>query len=153
MDRSCTRIAVQQQAESRKSTVSSCEESRVLRLLYVDDDAFVRSIAKRILERESSIIVTAVANGHEALSVAQSHSFDGVLLDVIMPGMEGPEVFRALRALPRAKETSIVFLTARTQASEVSRLLALGAAGVIPKPFKSDTLVSEVRALFAPAVT
>ena len=106
------------------------------RILLVDDSQDIRLIAQMSLERIGGWTVVPVACGEQALrAVAEEGPFDAVLLDVMMPGMDGPSTLQQLRARGLPVETAIVFLTAKAQAADLQRLLALGAAGVIAKPF------------------
>jgi two-component system, OmpR family, response regulator len=110
------------------------------RVLLVDDAEDVRLIVRMSLERIGGWTVVPVASGEQALRVvAEDGHFDAVLLDVMMPGMDGPSTLRRLRANGLPAEVRIVFLTAKAQAADLQRLRALGAAGVIAKPF--DPLV------------
>ena len=106
------------------------------RVLLVDDAEDVRLIAQMSLERIGGWTVVPVASGEQALQAATDGGpFDAVLLDVMMPGMDGPSTLRQLRARGLPAEVKIVFLTAKAQAADLQRLRALGAAGVIAKPF------------------
>jgi len=87
--------------------------------------------------------VVPAASGEEALRLAESKAIDLVLLDVMMPGMDGTETYAALRELDATRDTPIVFLTAKAQPTEVKRLLDLGALDVLTKPF--DPLEIAVR--------
>ncbi|MCG8563004.1 MAG: response regulator, partial [Hyphomicrobiales bacterium] len=86
---------------------------------------------------------------HEALEKAPGFKPDLVLLDVMMPEMDGTETFRQLRLMPALAETPIVFMTAKAQAHEIDAYKAMGAAGVITKPFDPMTLVDDVRAIWS----
>lgn len=116
------------------------------RILYVDDEADIREVAVMALELDRELDVRACASGAEALAVAPGWAPDLILLDVMMPGMDGPTTLTALRERPETSGTPIVFITARTQAHEVERFLGLGAAGVIGKPFDPMTLARQARA-------
>jgi CheY-like chemotaxis protein len=106
------------------------------RVLLVDDAQDVRLIAQMSLERVGGWTVVPVASGEQAVQVAADEGpFDVVLLDVMMPGMDGPSTLRQLRAHGLPVEVRIVFLTAKAQTADLQRLRALGAAGVIAKPF------------------
>jgi len=115
------------------------------RLLLVDDEPDIRAIAKMSLERIGGWEVTAAASAAEALAAAQSATPDVVLLDVMMPDVDGPAVYAQLRPL-LGEAVPIIFLTAK---DEHERLLALGAAGVIAKPFDPISLPREVAAITA----
>jgi two-component system, OmpR family, response regulator len=125
------------------------------RLLLVDDAEDIRMIACLSLERVGGWTVVPVASGQAALAaVAHDGQFDAVLLDVMMPGMDGPTTLERLRADGLPAAVPVVFLTAKAQTAERARLAALGAAGVIAKPFDPLSLPCELAALLgdAPAV-
>ncbi len=113
------------------------------RLLLVDDEPDIRAIARMALERVGGWQVTAVGCAADALAAAESEPPDVVLLDVMMPDVDGPEMFARLRPL-LGEDVPVIFLTARAQAADVARLRALGAAGVIAKPFDPLGLPGEV---------
>lgn len=104
-------------------------------ILLVEDNDDIRIIATIALEHGGRFDVVAAASGEEALLLAEQHRVDLVLLDVMMPGMDGTETFAALRELDATRDTPIVFLTAKAQPTEVQRLLKLGAKDVLTKPF------------------
>jgi CheY-like chemotaxis protein len=106
------------------------------RVLLVDDAEDIRLIAQMSLERIGGWVVVPVSSGEQALrATAEEGPFEVVLLDVMMPGMDGPATLQQLRAHGLPAETQIVFLTAKAQTADLQRLRALGAAGVIAKPF------------------
>ncbi|MCP5249581.1 MAG: response regulator [Candidatus Accumulibacter sp.] len=115
------------------------------KILCVEDDADIRTIAKLALEAVGGIDVELAASGEDALRLAGEVHPDLLLLDVMMPGMDGPATLRALHAMPETAELPAIFLTARTQAGEVAALRALGAVGVITKPFDPMTLADQIR--------
>ena len=122
-----------------------------MRTLLVEDDDDIRTLVRLSLEQLAGWEVVEVASGAAALQVASAKVFDVVLLDVMMPGMDGPETMRHLRAMPNSADLPVVFLTAKAMPSEVQRLLALGAAGVITKPFDPGDLVERIAAILAGA--
>jgi CheY-like chemotaxis protein len=114
------------------------------RILYVDDEADLREIAQISLELDPELEVRCCASGAEALAELPGWKPDMVLLDVMMPGMDGPETLRRIRestsgALP------VVFITARAGETDTRQLLALGADGVIAKPFDPMLLAQTAR--------
>lgn len=120
-----------------------------LNVLYVDDEPDIREVAVMSLEIDGAIAVEAVASGREALDRLAERAFDVVLLDVMMPDLDGPATLDALRA--RGDATPVVFITARAQSHEQQRFLQLGAVGIITKPFDPMTLAVELRAVLARA--
>lgn len=121
------------------------------RILYVDDDPDIREVAVMALELDGGLEVRACASGAEALAQAPIFKPALILLDVMMPKMDGPSTLAGLRADPRTSDIAVVFITARTQTAEVERLKTLGALGVIPKPFDPMTLANQARAFLAEA--
>jgi CheY-like chemotaxis protein len=121
-----------------------------VQILYVDDEPDIREVVEISLSLDPAFVVRSCASGAEALAVTADWIPDLILLDVIMPEMDGPTTFARLGARPRTADVPVVFMTARAQASELQRLLALGAAGVIAKPFDPMTLAALVRR-YAPA--
>ena len=119
------------------------------RILYVEDDPDIQTIALMVLESISGFQVLACSSGAEAISRGGDYAPDLVLLDVMMPGMDGPETLRALRQLPHLAHTPIVFMTAKVQPQEVQEYLNLGAAGVIAKPFDPMSLSQQLLDIWA----
>lgn len=117
-------------------------------ILCVDDDADVLHIARLCLETVGGFTVTAVQSGTEAIQEATVHVPDLILLDVMMPGQDGPSTLTALRAIPQLAEVPVIFITARIRDSETKEYLALGANGVIAKPFDPMALSDQVRAIW-----
>lgn len=115
----------------------------------IDDEEDVRYVAKLSLGRVGGMTVIEAAGGAEGLLRAREESPDFILLDMMMPGMDGAATFRALRNASETAHIPIVFLTAKAMASEVQRLKELGAKGVVLKPFDPMTLAAEIRAILA----
>jgi two-component system, OmpR family, response regulator len=123
------------------------------RLLLVDDADDIRLVARISLERIGGWEVVDAASGEAALAeLVASGPFDAIVLDVMMPGLDGPTTLQLLRATRQAAKTPVVFLTAKIQPADRERLGRLGAAGTIEKPFDPVTLPSELAALIADAV-
>ena len=118
-----------------------------MKVLIVDDEPDIRRIAKLGLSRVGGMEVVEAANGAEALVRAKADKPDAVLLDVMMPGLDGPSTLARLREDPATSGIPVVFLTAKAIAAELERLKVLGAAGVLTKPFDPMTLARELRAL------
>lgn len=119
------------------------------RILYVEDDPDIQAIAVMVLETIHGFILESCSSGSEALQKAVQFKPDLVLLDVMMPGMDGPETLKGLRGFPELANTPVVFMTAKVQPQEVEGYLNLGAVGVIAKPFDPMTLADELRAIWA----
>jgi CheY-like chemotaxis protein len=119
------------------------------RILLVDDDPDIRQIAALSLRRIGQFDVRLASSGSEALELAAADPPDLVLLDVSMPGMDGPATLAALRAGPAASKVPVVFFTATSSEGEVARLCALGAVAVVPKPFDVAALPRLVRDILA----
>jgi CheY-like chemotaxis protein len=116
------------------------------RILYVDDEDDIREVATLALELDSGLTVRTCASGAEALDAAAAWQPDLILLDVMMPHMDGPTTLARLRDIPATASIPVVFITARTQAGEVEQFKSLGALGVLAKPFDPMTLGDAVRA-------
>lgn len=119
-----------------------------LNILYVDDETDIREIVAFALEDEADMSLRLCASGAEALAAVQLQRPDLVLLDVMMPGMDGPSTLRQLRALPSMAQLPAAFATAKVQPREVDEFKAMGALGVIAKPFDPMTLPAQVRKLW-----
>jgi two-component system OmpR family response regulator len=118
-----------------------------VKALIVDDEEDVRYVARVSLGSVGSMTVIEASSGEEALERARSERPDVILLDVMMPGMDGASTFHALQASPETAAIPVVFLTARGMAGEVARLRDLGSKGIILKPFDPLTLAAEVEAI------
>jgi len=116
-----------------------------LHVLFADDDADVREVVTLSLERDPFFVVRGCASGLEALAAVMEWRPDLTLLDVRMPGMDGPAVLAHLRADARTAAIPVVFVTAAARSQDCSDLKALGATGVISKPFNPSDLAAELR--------
>jgi CheY-like chemotaxis protein len=116
-----------------------------LRVLCVDDEDDIRTILRLALSLDAELEVQFVASGAEALARARSAAFDAIVLDGMMPGLDGYETCRRLKADPVTASVPIVFLTAKTQREETQRALALGAVACLTKPFDPLTIAGELR--------
>jgi CheY-like chemotaxis protein len=118
-----------------------------LKVLYVEDDPDIRELAELSLQMDPTLEVRIAASGAEALQVLSAWKADVILLDVMMPQMDGPSLLAAIRSDAAGPQPHAVFITARALPAEVERLKALGALGVITKPFDALRLAREVRRL------
>ena len=116
-------------------------------VLVVDDDDSIREITRIALEVVGGWQVRIAAGGREALSILEEQPVDAVLLDVMMPEMDGPTTFRHLRELPGARDLPVVLLTAKVQTGDHQVWDGMDVAGVISKPFDPMTLAGDVAAL------
>lgn len=122
--------------------------TQLSRILCVEDEPDIQVIVRLALATVGGHQVETCSSGEEALAAALRFSPDIILLDVMMPGLDGPGTLRLLRADPRVSRTPIVFMTAKVQPEEVAEYLRLGALGVISKPFDPLTLAAELRGLW-----
>lgn len=121
-----------------------------LRILHVDDEFDIREIVEVSLRLDPSIETRSCASGLEALAVASDWLPDVIVLDAMMPVMDGPTTLARLRGEPRTAVIPVVLMTARAQSSEINYFRSLGAAGVISKPFDPITLAAAIRAHLRP---
>lgn len=118
------------------------------KILYVEDEPDIQTVARLSLETLGGFTLEVCSSGEEALAKAPLFGPDLILLDVMMPGMDGPTTLQRLRELPSLAAVPVVFMTAKAQPQEIQHFKELGALGVITKPFDPMGLPSEVRALW-----
>ena len=123
-------------------------DTMLKRVLFVEDDPDIQTVARMALEAVGGFTVLACASGAEALERVEAFAPDLILLDVMMPGMDGLETLQSLRLLPGAAAVPVVFLTAKVQAQEIAGYREAGAADVIAKPFDPMTLPATVRSIW-----
>jgi CheY-like chemotaxis protein len=119
----------------------------IRKVLLVDDEDDIRTVGNLSLSRVGGWQTVLASSGAEAVKKAAAERPDLILLDVMMPGMDGPTTFTQLRAQEATATTPIIFMTAKIQKQEVARYLELGAVGVIGKPFDPMTLPTEIKKL------
>lgn len=117
-------------------------------ILYIEDEKDIRQVARLALEMVGKFSVTACSSGREALAAFRDERFDLVLLDVMLPEMDGPEILRSLRNVPGGESLPAVFMTAKVQPHEIAELKDLGALDVIPKPFDPMKLPETIRSIW-----
>lgn len=125
------------------------EEKTLQRILYVEDEPDIQAVARIALETVGGFQLLVCSSGQEALAAAPAFAPDLILLDVMMPGLDGPSTLVALRTLPELRTTPIIFMTAKVQANEVARYRQIGALDVIAKPFDPMTLSATVSGIWA----
>lgn len=116
-----------------------------IRILIVDDEPDIRAVVDVSLGLDPEFRTRVCVSGADALVMAAQWSPSLILLDVMMPLMDGPATFANLRKNPRTAKIPVLFLTARTQAAEIAHFISLGAQGVLSKPFNPMTLAALVR--------
>jgi two-component system OmpR family response regulator len=117
------------------------------KILYVEDEPDIRTIAQLALEKIGGFTLAVCNSGQEALDVVADFNPDIILLDVMMPDMDGLETYAALRQLPGCATIPVVFMTARIQAHEIRQYRDFGAVEVISKPFSPMTLADQVKTI------
>ena len=119
-----------------------------LTAILAEDDPDIQLVARLALKR-AGFTVQVVNNGQEALDAIRRQAPDVVLLDWMMPELDGPETCRQLKADPATAGIPVVFLTAKSQEAEIQRGLSLGAAGYVTKPFDALSLGQQVKDIIA----
>lgn len=119
--------------------------SELKRILHLEDEPDIREVTQLALEALGGFKTENCGSGEDALARAAGFRPDLLLLDVMMPGMNGPQTLEALRARPETADTLVIFMTAKVQAPELASFRALGAIGVVTKPFNPETLSDQVQ--------
>lgn len=117
-------------------------------IMLVDDEPDIRMIAELALAGVGPFSVRCFDGGQQACQAFEVQPPQLLLLDVMMPEMDGPHTLKAIRALDAGQSLPIIFMTAKSQPHEIQELLALGAIGVISKPFEPMTLAEQVQQLW-----
>jgi CheY-like chemotaxis protein len=117
-------------------------------ILYVDDEPDIREIVQMALGLVPTLSVSTVDSGLRALQSMQAKRPDLVLLDVMMPNMDGPTTLQQMRSRPELQAIPVIFMTAKAMPQEVARFRSLGAAAVIAKPFDPMLLGEHVFAIW-----
>ena len=121
----------------------------IRKVLIVDDDEDVRTVTELAASRIGRWETVLAAGGREGVEKARRDRPDVILLDVMMPDVDGPATLALLREDPSTADIPVIFLTARTQQGEVEGYKALGACGVILKPFEVANFADQVRQIVA----
>lgn len=122
--------------------------SELKTILYVEDEPDIQAVAKIALEVVGGFELKICSSGEEALACVVSFAPDLLLLDVMMPGMDGPNTLKGLKLLPELAGTPAIFMTAKVQPNEVAEYKALGALDVIAKPFDPMALSEQIKAVW-----
>ena len=119
------------------------------RICYVEDDEDIQRIVRMSLERVGKMTVAVVSDPTQAIETIKEFRPDLVMLDWMMPVMDGPTLFRQMKLRPETSSLPVVFITARASAPDLEELKSLGAAGTISKPFSPKDLPDQLRAIWA----
>ena len=121
---------------------------KLQRILYVEDDLDIQQVADIALQTVGGFTVKICSSGEQAVAEAKGFSPQLILLDVMMPGMDGPSTLQKLRELPTLADVPVIFMTAKVQPEEIAHFRSLGAIDVIAKPFDPMTLAEQVNNLW-----
>jgi CheY-like chemotaxis protein len=119
------------------------------RICYVEDDEDIQRIVRMTLERVGKMTVEVVGDPTLAIAAMTAFRPDMVMLDWMMPKMDGPTLFRQMKLQPETSSLPVVFITAKASQHDLNELLKLGAAGAISKPFSPKDLPDQLRAIWA----
>lgn len=119
------------------------------RICYVEDDEDIQRIVRMSLERVGKMTVAVVGDPTQAIETMAEFRPDLVMLDWMMPVMDGPTLFRQMKLRPETSSLPVVFITARASQRDLDELRNLGAAGTISKPFSPKDLPEQLRAIWA----
>ncbi len=114
------------------------------RILFIDDEEDIKTIAGFCFELETNWTLLSASSGKEGIAIAETEQPDAILLDVMMPDLDGMQTLEKLQNNPKTKHIPTIFITAKVQASDRKRFYAAGAKGVITKPFDSLNLTSQI---------
>jgi two-component system OmpR family response regulator len=123
-------------------------ERTLKRIMYVDDEPDIRRVAKISLETVGKFELCLCSSGNEAIDKVQAFRPDLILLDVMMPGMDGPATLSALRDTAGTASIPVVFVTAKAQPAEITRYRGLGVLEILIKPFQPMQLPNQLRELW-----
>ncbi|MBB1521461.1 response regulator [Aquipseudomonas guryensis] len=121
------------------------------RILHVEDDPSIQAVARVALEAVGGFQVLSCSSGQDALDRVQGFAPDFILLDVMMPGMDGPQTLERLSHLVDISQIPVAFMTAKVQPNEIEHYRSLGAREVIIKPFDPMQLATQIRTIWSQA--
>jgi two-component system, OmpR family, response regulator len=119
------------------------------RICYVEDDEDIQRIVRMSLERIGKMTVTIIGDPTKAIDAIVAFKPDMVMLDWMMPAMDGPTLFKQMKARPETSSLPVVFITAKAAQRDLDELVSLGAVGTISKPFSPKDLPEQLRAIWA----
>jgi len=123
-------------------------ERALNRICYVEDDEDIQRIVRMSLERIGKMTVEVVGDPTKAIDAIKAFKPDMVMLDWMMPVMDGPTLLRHIKARPDISDLPVVFITAKAAQRDLDELIALGAVGTISKPFSPKDLPDQLRAIW-----
>ena len=118
-------------------------------ILMIDDDPAISYLAEMGVRRSKGWTVSTATSGASGLAIAESEQPDAILLDMMMPGMDGLATLKQLRSNPKIQHIPVIFLTAKAQASDSVEIRKEGAAGLIAKPFDPNLLADQIEEILA----
>lgn len=118
-------------------------------ILLVDDEDDIREVAALSLETVGGWRVTTASDGVSAIAMAKAEPPDAILLDVMMPDVDGPATLGRLQRYPQTRDIPVILLTAKVQGADRRRFAELGVAGTLTKPFDPMTLTDQIAAILA----
>lgn len=119
------------------------------RILVIDDEEDIREVAQLSLEMVAGWEVFTAASGSEGIVKAKTHQPDAILLDVMMPDMDGPATYKQMQLQTSIQHIPVILLTAKVQPNDRRRFAELGVRGVIAKPFEPMMLASQISELLS----
>jgi two-component system, OmpR family, response regulator len=122
--------------------------SELQRIMYVEDDLDIQAVATLALEAVGGYTLKTYESGEKAVAEVLDFMPDLILLDVMMPGMDGPTTLKLLKEIDALKDIPMVFMTAKVQSNEIAHFKSLGAVDVIPKPFDPMNLAGQVEKIW-----
>ncbi len=114
------------------------------RILIIDDDVDIQAVAEMGITMMTAWSVLLASSGSKGIEIAQQEPLDAILLDVMMPKVDGIQTLEQLRSKSNTCHIPVIFLTAKAQANDRRKLYAAGADGMITKPFDPTTLASQI---------
>ena len=120
-----------------------------MKVLVVEDDRSIQMVLELVLSRMAQCEVLLAGEGRQGLAMIKQHKPDFVLLDLMLPGMDGFEICQRAKEDPETRSIPIIILTAQPQPAAVARAMALGAAAYLVKPFDPTTIVSQINDILA----
>lgn len=118
------------------------------RLMYIEDEPDIRAVAEIALSQVAGFEIKICENGYDGIDLIHSFNPQLVLLDVMMPNMDGPQILKKIHDMPEFQNTPVIFITAKAQTEEIDKLKKLGALDVITKPFNPMTLGNDIRIIW-----